>query len=149
RLEEVLRKLGFVVTKQHRPVILVVDDDARAVEIINRQLSNGGYEVISAYGGRDAVTMAEHLHPDLILLDLMMPEFNGFDVVDALQKNPSMAAIPVLVLTAKIITPEDRRRLNGHILKIMEKAGFRRDQFLGEVHRALSTAHSRQGEGSA
>ena len=149
RLKEILRKLGFVVTKQNRPVILVVDDDARAVEIINRQLSNGGYEVISAYGGRDAVTMAEHLHPDLILLDLMMPEFNGFDVVDALQKNPSMAAIPVLVLTAKIITPEDRRRLNGHILKIMEKAGFRRDQFLGEVHRALSTAHSRQGEGSA
>lgn len=149
RLEEILRKLGFVVTKQNRPVILVVDDDARAVEIINRQLSNGGYEVISAYGGRDAVTMVEHLHPDLILLDLMMPEFNGFDVVDALQKNPNMAAIPVLVLTAKIITPEDRRRLNGHILKIMEKAGFRRDQFLGEVRRALSTAHPHQGEGSA
>jgi CheY-like chemotaxis protein/two-component sensor histidine kinase len=149
RLEKILQKLGVVVTRQNRPVILVVDDDARAVAIINRQLSNGGYEVISAYGGRDAVTMAEHLHPDLILLDLMMPEFNGFDVVDALQRNPSMAAIPVLVLTAKIITPEDRRRLNGHILKIMEKAGFRRDQFLGEVRRALSTAHSRQGEGIA
>ncbi|QQD72012.1 response regulator [Acidithiobacillus ferrivorans] len=149
RLEKILQKLGVVVTRQNRPVILVVDDDARAVAIINRQLSNGGYEVVSAYGGRDAVTMAEHLHPDLILLDLMMPEFNGFDVVDALQRNPSMAAIPVLVLTAKIITPEDRRRLNGHILKIMEKAGFRRDQFLGEVRRALSTAHSRQGEGIA
>ncbi|MHB1735391.1 MAG: response regulator [Acidithiobacillus sp.] len=146
RLEKILQKLGFVVTRQNRPVILVVDDDARAVAIINRQLSNGGYEVLSAYGGRDAVTMAEHLHPDLILLDLMMPEFSGFDVVDALQRKPSMAAIPVLVLTAKIITPEDRRRLNGHILKIMEKAGFRRDQFLGEVRRALSTAHSRQGE---
>ena len=146
RLEKILQKLGFVVTRQNRPVILVVDDDARAVAIINRQLSNGGYEVISAYGGRDAVTMAEHLHPDLILLDLMMPEFSGFDVVDALQRKPSMAAIPVLVLTAKIITPEDRRRLNGRILKIMEKAGFRRDQFLGEVRRALSTAHSRQGE---
>lgn len=146
RLGKILQKLGFVVTRQNRPVILVVDDDARAVAIINRQLSNGGYEVLSAYGGRDAVTMAEHLHPDLILLDLMMPEFSGFDVVDALQRKPSMAAIPVLVLTAKIITPEDHRRLNGHILKIMEKAGFRRDQFLGEVRRALSTAHSRQGE---
>ncbi len=146
RLEKILQKLGFVVTRQNRPVILVVDDDARAVAVINRQLSNGGYEVISAYGGRDAVTMAEHLHPDLILLDLMMPEFSGFDVVDALQQNPSMAAIPVLVLTAKIITPEDRRRLNGHILKIMEKAGFRRDQFLGEVRRALNTAHSHPGE---
>ncbi|MHB1532480.1 response regulator [Acidithiobacillus sp.] len=142
RLEEVLQNLGLAVTKQQRPVVLVVDDEARAVEILRRQLSSGGYEVLSAYGGRDAVVMAQHFHPDLILLDLMMPEFNGFDVVEALQTRPDTAAIPVLVMTAKVVTPEDRRRLNGHILHIMEKAGFQRDRFLGEVRRALSRSGS-------
>ena len=142
RLEEVLQKLGLVVTRQQRPVVLVVDDEARAVEILRRQLSSGGYEVLSAYGGRDAVAMAQHFHPNLILLDLMMPEFNGFDVVEALQTRPDTAVIPVLVMTAKVVTPEDRRRLNGYILHIMEKAGFQRDRFLGEVRRALSRSGS-------
>lgn len=142
RLAEALQKLGLAVTRQQRPVVLVVDDEARAVEILRRQLGSGGYEVLSAYGGRDAVLMAQHFHPDLILLDLMMPEFSGFDVVEALQSRPDTAAIPVLVLTAKVVTPEDRRRLNGYILHIMEKAGFQRDRFLGEVRRALSRAGS-------
>jgi len=142
RLAEVLQKLGLAVTRQQRPVVLVVDDEARAVDILRRQLSSGGYEVLSAYGGRDAVLMAQHFHPNLILLDLMMPEFSGFDVVEALQSRPDTAAIPVLVLTAKVVTPEDRRRLNGYILHIMEKAGFQRDRFLGEVRRALSRAGS-------
>ena len=142
RLKEVLQNLGFVVTRQQRPIVLVVDDEARAVEILRRQLNSGGYEVLSAYGGRDAVAMAQHFHPNLILLDLMMPDFNGFDVVEALQARPATAAIPVLVLTAKVVTPEDRRRLNGYILHIMEKAGFQRDRFLGEVRRALSRSGS-------
>lgn len=142
QLEEVLQKLGLAAMKQPRPTVLVVDDEARAVDILRRQLNSVGYEVLSAYGGRDAVLMAQHFHPQLILLDLMMPEFNGFDVVEALQSRPDTAAIPVLVLTAKMITPEDRRRLNGYILNIMEKAGFRRDRFLGEVRRALSRVQS-------
>ncbi|MHB1900383.1 MAG: hypothetical protein ACYCSV_13155, partial [Leptospirillum sp.] len=65
----------------------------------------------------------------------------GFDVVEVLQSDPETVAIPILVLTAKMITPEDRHRLNGHILQIMEKAGFQHDRFLGEVHRALSGVH--------
>jgi len=138
-LEEILKKLGLRSTPQHqRPVVLVVDDDPRAVEILRRQLYSGGYDVLSAYGGRDAVLMTQHFHPDLILLDLMMPDFSGFDVVEVLQSDPETVAIPILVLTAKVITPEDRDRLNGHILHIMEKSGFQHDRFLGEVYRALS-----------
>ena len=142
QLEKILQKLGLVAMKQQRPTVLVVDDEARAVDILRRQLNSGGYEVLSAYGGRDAVLMAQHFHPNLILLDLMMPEFSGFDVVEALQSRQDTAAIPVLVLTAKMVTPEDRRRLNGYILHIMEKAGFQRDRFLGEVRRALFRTES-------
>ncbi|MHB1730551.1 MAG: response regulator [Leptospirillum sp.] len=138
-LEEILKKLGLrSTTQKERHVVLVVDDDPHAVEILRRQLYSGGYDVLSAYGGRDAVLMAQHFHPELILLDLMMPDFSGFDVVEVLQSDPETVAIPILVLTAKMITPEDRHRLNGHILQIMEKAGFQHDRFLGEVYRALS-----------
>ncbi len=128
---------------------MVVDDDAHAVEILRRQLTNGGYEVLSAYGGQDAVLMARNFHPELILLDLMMPDFSGFDVVEALQSDRSTNAIPVIVLTAKVITTEDRHRLNGSILQILEKAGFQSDRFLGEVHRALASGASVQEKGTS
>ena len=141
-LKKILKKLGLAESQKERHLVLVVDDDAHAIEILRRQLTNGGYEVLSAYGGQDAVLMAQNFHPELILLDLMMPGFSGFDVVEALQLDRSTNAIPVIVLTAKVITPEDRRRLNGHILQILEKAGFQAERFLGEVHRALSSGFS-------
>ncbi|MHB1758482.1 MAG: response regulator [Leptospirillum sp.] len=148
-LKKILNKLGLSSSQKERHLILVVDDDAHAVEILRRQLTNGGYEVLSAYGGQDAVLMARNFHPELILLDLMMPDFSGFDVVEALQSDRSTNAIPVIVLTAKVITAEDRRRLNGSILQILEKAGFQSDRFLGEVYRALSSGVSVQEKGTS
>ena len=138
-LKKTLNKLGLSLPQKEQHLVLVVDDDARAVKILRNQLTNGGYEVLSAYGGQDAVLMARNFHPELILLDLMMPDFSGFDVVEALQSDSSTNAIPVIVLTAKVITTQDRCRLNGSILQILEKAGFQSDRFLGEVHRALSS----------
>ena len=148
-LKKILNKLGLSSTQKERHLVLVVDDDAHAVEILRRQLTNGGYEVLSAYGGQDAVLMARNFHPELILLDLMMPDFSGFDVVEALQSDRSTNAIPVIVLTAKVITTEDRHRLNGSILQILEKAGFQSDRFLGEVHRALASGASVQEKGTS
>jgi CheY-like chemotaxis protein len=75
--------------------------------------------------------------PDLIVLDLMMPEVNGFDVVEALSARPDTARIPILVVTAKRITSEDRGRLNGYVAAIMEKAEFTKGRFAAEVRRAM------------
>jgi CheY-like chemotaxis protein len=72
------------------------------------------------------------------VLDLMMPEVSGFDVVAALHESEETANIPVLVVTAKHVTPEDRAQLNGYVLSIMEKANFDRDRFIAEVRRAMS-----------
>jgi CheY-like chemotaxis protein len=72
------------------------------------------------------------------VLDLMMPDVNGFDVVSALQERPDTAGIPILVVTAKHITNADRAKLNGYVMTIMEKADFDRDRFLNEVRRAMS-----------
>ena len=81
--------------------VLVVDDDRNAVDILNRLLTKEGFSVKCAHGGREAVQLAT-AHPiDIILLDVMMPEMNGFQVCEALRQNPRTAEIPVILLTAK------------------------------------------------
>jgi CheY-like chemotaxis protein len=72
------------------------------------------------------------------VLDLMMPDVNGFDVVEALQHHPDAARIPILVVTAKPITAEDRGRLSGYVTAIMEKAELDCDRFAAEVRRAMA-----------
>jgi CheY-like chemotaxis protein len=101
------------------------------------------YAVVRAYGGGEAITLAQRLRPDLIVLDLMMPEVSGFDVVDALQGDTETASIPILVVTAKQITVEDHAALSrdpGHVIQIVEKAGFDKLRFVAEVRRALRPA---------
>jgi CheY-like chemotaxis protein len=91
-----------------------------------------------ASGGREAIAIARRERPDLIVLDLMMPDVNGFDVVEALSTGAETAAIPILVVTAKQITAEDRSRLSGYVAAIMEKAEFTKGRFAAEVRRAMS-----------
>jgi PAS domain S-box-containing protein len=121
--------------------VLVVDDDPKAVEVIATFLPAPAYEVVRAYGGREAIELAQRLIPHLILLDLMMPEVNGFDVVAALARDAATARIPILVVTAKQITELDRSMLQdaaGVSIPIVEKAGFNRAGFITEVRRALA-----------
>jgi PAS domain S-box-containing protein len=139
-LKSSLATLGLHEPQQHTRTVLVVDDDPKAVEVIAALLPAPAYAVVRAYGGSEAITLAQRVGPDLILLDLMMPEVNGFDVVDALQRNVETARIPVLVVTAKDITEHDRAQLNRdhqRRIRVVEKAGFNRAGFLAEVHRAL------------
>ena len=118
--------------------VLVVDDDPKGVELIAVRMRGLASTVLRAHGGREAIDAARRELPDLIVLDLMMPEVNGFDVVEALKDNPDTARIPVLVVTARKITAEDRATLNGYVLTIMEKTAFDHDRFRAEVRRAMS-----------
>jgi CheY-like chemotaxis protein len=136
---ELLLAMGlFPVSKGHTLKVLVVDDDPKAVELIAVRIKDLASTVLRAYGGREAIDAARRELPDLIVLDLMMPEVNGFDVVAALNEHPDTARIPILVVTAKRITAEDRAKLSGHVTTIMEKAEFDRDRFTAEVRRAMS-----------
>ena len=140
QLKASLVNLGLHDTQEQSRTVLVVDDDAKAVEVIAAFLPSPAYAVVRAYGGSEAITLARRLKPDLILLDLMMPDVNGFDVVEALQRHPETARIPILVVTAKQITEADRAVLNSDpdkVIHIVEKAGFNRHAFLSEVRRAL------------
>jgi CheY-like chemotaxis protein len=141
-LYETLVGLGlFPLAQKQTLKILVVDDDPKAVELIAIRILGMASTVLRAYGGQEAIDVARRELPDLIVLDLMMPDVSGFDVVTSLNENPDTARIPILVVTAKHITPEDRDRLNGDVMSIMEKANFDRDRFIGEVRRAMAGRH--------
>jgi signal transduction histidine kinase/DNA-binding response OmpR family regulator len=137
-LYESLVELGLIPLLQGQTLkVLVVDDDPKAVELIAVHLQ-GFSTVLRAYGGREALDAARQELPDLIVLDLVMPEVNGFDVAKALNKHPDTARIPILVVTARQITAEDRATLNGCVTTIMEKADFDGARFMAEVRRAMS-----------
>lgn len=135
-LAEAMRRIGFRPHENHAS-ILVVDDDPKAVSLLSALLDAAGYSALRALDGKEAIEMTRHLLPDLILLDLMMPDVSGFDVVDALKGDPRTAQIPIIVVTAKEITAEDRAILNGHVEFIVSKSSFSRESFVNEVRRAL------------
>ena len=140
QLKMSLASLNLSPAHERTHTVLVVDDDPKAVDVIAAFLPPPAYAVVRAYSGGEAITLAQQVRPDLILLDLMMPEMSGFDVVQALQANPDTTRIPILVVTAKHITPEDRAALNinqRNAIQIVEKAGFNRNSFIAEVKRAL------------
>jgi CheY-like chemotaxis protein len=140
-LKASLAGLGLHPTQARTHTVLVVDDDPKAVEVIAAFLPSPSYAVVRAYSGGEAIALASKVRPDLILLDLMMPEVSGFDVVDALQSDSATARVPILVVTAKHITAQDHASLNSrsdHAIHIVAKAGFNRVGFLSEVRRALA-----------
>ncbi len=135
--------LGLFPLPQHRSIkVLVVDDDPNAVELVAVRIGGLASSVLRAYGGREAIDAARRELPDLIVLDLMMPEVNGFDVVSALQETSDTASIPILVVTAKHISATDRAKLNGFVTSITEKSDFDRERFIGEVRRAMTGRHA-------
>jgi len=136
---DALVDIGLVPFSQNNKLtILVVDDYPQAVELIAVRIVGLATTVLRAYGGREAIDTARQELPDLIVLDLMMPEMNGFEVVEALNEHPDTARIPIVVVTAKEITAEDRARLHGYVTRIMEKNGFDGARFMAEVRRALA-----------
>jgi CheY-like chemotaxis protein len=124
----------------------VVDDDPKAVEVIATFLPVSEYTVVRAYGGAEAITLAERLRPDVVLLDLMMPDISGFDVVEALQRNNITARIPIIIVTAQHITEQDRTTLStgsDMVVEIMQKSAFTRSDFVARVRRAIQHTSGR------
>jgi DNA-binding response OmpR family regulator len=89
------------ISSEQRKKILTCDDETNIVRIIQINLEKAGYDVVTAYNGRECLAQVAAEHPDLIVLDLMMPEMTGFEVLDKLKENPDTADIPVIMLTAR------------------------------------------------
>jgi threonine synthase len=122
------------VTPNRFPRVVVVDDTSEARRLIRRILqSQGDFEISEATNGREAIELVTRERPDLVILDLMMPEVDGFAVLDALRGAPETANIPVIVATAKELTVDEKSRLQGQIQSLMLKGDFLNDEFLEEV----------------
>jgi CheY-like chemotaxis protein/two-component sensor histidine kinase len=119
--------------------ILVVDDEPANVEWLEGVLKPAGFSVISAGGGQEGIDLAKRERLDLVLLDLMMPRVSGFDVVEALHADEKTRSIPIMVLTAKDLTSEDKRQLNGHVAAVLSRGSTGAPDLLDWLER-LSTA---------
>jgi threonine synthase len=122
------------VTPNRFPRVVIVDDTTEARRLIRRILqSQGDFEIYEATSGREAIELVTRERPDLVILDLMMPEVDGFAVLDALRSKRETANIPVIVATAKELTVDEKSRLQGQIQSLMLKGDFLNDEFLEEV----------------
>ncbi|HEY9063781.1 MAG TPA: response regulator [Burkholderiaceae bacterium] len=136
-----LDRLGFA-QRGSNASVLVIDDDPIAVDLLANQLQQREHVVLRAPGGREGIALARRYQPDLITLDLEMPEVSGFDVVEALKASPATAQIPIIVVTARELTRHDRERLNGRVHEIVGKADINNGWFIGEVQRARARVGS-------
>ena len=115
------------------PRILVVDDDPQTVRLLSTVLTSDGYEVLKVYGGNEAIETAISQSPDLIILDMMMPKVDGFQVIQRLTGDPRTRDIPIVICTALDLTDEDRDRLNGQIQSIIQKTGNVKEELLAAI----------------
>jgi len=134
RLLQTLGRLSFTTkTKSQKMTILAVDDEPQVLALMGDILEKEGFSVIKASDGKTAVKMIVEQHPDLVILDLMMPGMSGFDVCDRLKEYHEAKDIPIIIFTAKEITAEDKERLGTGIKKIIKKASFSKEDLLSEI----------------
>ena len=134
RLLQTLGRLSFTTkTKSQKMTILAVEDEPQVLALMGDILEKEGFSVIKASDGKTAVKMIVEQHPDLVILDLMMPGMSGFDVCDRLKEYHEAKDIPIIIFTAKEITAEDKERLGTGIKKIIKKASFSKEDLLSEI----------------
>ena len=120
-------------TDRQSPSVLVIDDDRAAVDLIQVILENEGYRVFKAFQGKEGVEMAAREHPDLIILDLIMPDVSGFNVAYQLKQIPATRGIPIIILTSMDIDEETQERLGAHVTSLMSKGSFTKKDLLREI----------------
>jgi signal transduction histidine kinase/DNA-binding response OmpR family regulator len=130
------------VLEKHRPrllgaQVLVVEDEPDAREMLRRAAQKEGWQVVEAENGRVALQRVAERVPGVILLDLMMPEMDGFTFIEELRRRPECRDVPVIVVTAKDLTEEERRRLNGHVIQVLQKGGHSTRELLDQIHDLL------------
>jgi CheY-like chemotaxis protein len=113
--------------------ILVVEDEPNIRQMVRRVLEKEGWTVREAENGRAGINAVAESKPGVILLDLMMPIMNGFDFIRELRNNKEWRDIPVIILTAKDLTLEDRQHLKGNVERVLQKGDYSRDQLLGQI----------------
>jgi PAS domain S-box-containing protein len=136
--EELIQALDRVhlpsVGGDRKPTVLVIDDDRAATDLIQIILENEGYRVLKAFTGKDGIETALHEHPDVVILDLIMPEMSGFEVAYQLKQVPATRTIPIIVLTSMDVSDEDiQLQLGAYVTGLVSKATFTKKDLLREI----------------
>jgi diguanylate cyclase (GGDEF)-like protein len=132
-LVDLITRHGRQIPQPVGKTVLVVDDEASVREYIRECLRGQGYRILLAANGRDGIQAAIEYDPDLIILDLMMPNMSGFEVVEELKRHPTACDIPVVIFTAKDLTREEVMRLGQEVEKVLTKGSTSRTDLLREL----------------
>ncbi|WP_143743567.1 response regulator [Methanohalophilus halophilus] len=116
--------------KPEETTILVVDDEEQDRELIHSMLDSEGFRILDAAGGEEAIKIIQKQQPDILLLDLMMPEFTGHDVIEYIQNMDPTSNISIIVCTAQELTEENKKMLDDNVACIMHKGMFRRQELV-------------------
>ena len=135
--DQLLAVLGKHCGNRTRHRVLVVDDDAETREMVRRLLERAQWDVDEADNGISALDRIAGDTPDIILLDLMMPEMDGFEFLAKIGEDERLRALPVVVMTAKSLTASDRERLSGRVEQLVEKSGYNLDSLLDDLSAVL------------
>jgi CheY-like chemotaxis protein len=122
--------------------VLVVEDEPQTRELVCRALNQQGWQVQAADNGRVALACLDARLPEVILLDLLMPEMDGFAFMRELRRRPGCRSLPVIVVTAKDLSDEDRRRLSGEVSQIVQKGSLSTDELVREIRSLLGPPDS-------
>jgi CheY-like chemotaxis protein len=136
-------QLAAVLTRycgSQKPRVLVVEDDPGNRELLVRMLEKDGYLVSGAENGSVALECVAKELPALILLDLMMPVMDGFAFLEALRQRPDFSKIPVVVVTAKDLTPAERDLLHGSVQQVIQKGAVDREKLLAEITAMIASS---------
>ena len=130
-------QLGSVLRKYRCRVspcpVLLVEDDPTTREMMRSMLERDGWSVVEAENGQVALQRIAESRPNVVLLDLMMPEMDGFEFIAELQRNEALRSVPTVVITAKELTAEERTRLSGSVEKILLKGAYSREELLRKI----------------
>jgi signal transduction histidine kinase/DNA-binding response OmpR family regulator len=129
-LVELIARFGSALDERD---VLVVDDSPEVREVVRRSMEREGWTVREACNGEEALAQLKEKVPSLVLLDLMMPVMDGFEFVERVRGDGGLQSLPIIVVTAKDLSEEDRRRLNGHIVGLVEKRGVSQDALLAQI----------------
>ena len=127
-------------------LVLVVDDDAAVRDTLKRALERSGYEVETAADGEEGLDRVVELRPSLVLLDLMMPKVDGFEVLERLREDDMLRDLPVLCFTARDLDGDDRARLQRGMAKVLQKGGRGGEALLEEIRRQVASHIARTSQ---
>src|SRR5262245_11312850 len=122
QLRAALHRAAAMPERKH--TVVAIDDDPLAIELVRANLETEGWTVLGAASGQEGLALIRERQPSAVLLDLLMPGMDGFEVVEALRAEPDTKSIPVVILTSKSMTPQDKERLQGRITYVARKTEF-------------------------